>query len=846
MRRLSFSVRPLAALRRRLSLVRDECGFTLIEMVLATAIFIGVAAGLAGVLGSSIVAHDLARERTFSQQAATAQIECIRRLAYQDVGLYPSGNPTGRIGDTTGGNYCNASPFTISKTGIQATMVTTVTYVDDPGPTSYSTAANYKKVTVTVTRADGMVLASQATFVAPIQRAPFGGINNAILNVLVKDFALNAALPDATVALASGPSAPLTGNTDSTGLVSFAALTPTTSSGAATDYYDITATKSGYVTLAADLPPALEAHKQLAPTATVPATIRLYKPATINLAVTNGVGGPAYAGVSKVKITSSLTSTTQTYSVPAGGVLSVTSFGGQPVVSGVQYTVRGYTTTGSLCSDADARSVPESGYPTNVTTSYTVALKPCVTGSLTVNVTQLGGPAIGAAVTVSGGPNDFDPIIQTTNSSGLTTFTNLPSGTDTYAISVTDVAGQVTGSGSATVATGATTSTTIALANPPMGSINALVQWFGSNVSGATVTVTGGPYNISLSGGPTGGSGTVSFSNNVPAGTGYTVTATKNGQTATATSVTVTAGSTTSRTLAMPTGTINVSATWLSIAADNATVSITGGPNGGTYPGTTSVSGTVAIAVPATTASYPYVVSVTKYGGTGTASVPSVPSGGSAAAAVTMGGVGTITVSAATWGGKPVNAGTVSISGGPNGGPYTGTTNASGISGAINVPATSASFPAYNVTVTKNTGAPSPVPTVTSVTNGGNTNISVVLLPVKSVVITVQKSAGVAAGAGVVMRISLSGGPVGTAGVAPFYSYGVTTAGASPSTVTITNVPVATGFTYTVKADIYNGTTCPALTNKSTTAGSLSAAAATTTMTLVLNSTTCPLTPWPQ
>src|SRR3954453_22730857 len=103
-----------------------------------------------------------------------------------------------------------------------------------------------------------------------------------------------------------------------------------------------------------------------------------------------------------------------------------------------------------------------------------------------------------------------------------------------------------------------------------------------------------------------------------------------------------------------------------------------------------------------------------------------------------MGGIGTITLNTATWGGQPVNGGAVSITGGPNGGTYTGTTNSSGISGAVSVPATSASWP-YNVRVTENGGAPSLVPQVTSVTNGGNTNISVVLLPVMSVVVTVQK-----------------------------------------------------------------------------------------------------------
>ena len=196
---LLLQLRSLGRRGRRNRMVQEERGFTLVEMIVAASIFIGVAAALAGVLGSSIVVHDLARERTFAQQAATAQIECVRRLAYQDVGLWPSGNPSGKIGYTGGGDFCKASSFTISKTGFQATMVTTVDYVDDPVPTGVSSAANYKKVTVTVTRgSDGMVLASEATFVAPIQRAPYGGLNNAILNVTVADLVLSSPVQGAT------------------------------------------------------------------------------------------------------------------------------------------------------------------------------------------------------------------------------------------------------------------------------------------------------------------------------------------------------------------------------------------------------------------------------------------------------------------------------------------------------------------------------------------------------------------------------------------------------------------------------------------------------------------------
>jgi prepilin-type N-terminal cleavage/methylation domain-containing protein len=826
MRRLSFSVRRAASLGRRSSVVRETKGFSLIETVMAMVVLAIIAVALVALLESAIAANGLGRQKTVAQQMAQDQVEWIRQLDYTtEIGI-PGGNPNGVI----------PASRSITVRGVDATMTTDVDWVNDPTLASYSAVANYKRVTVSiVSDTNNRLLTSIVTYVAPPGRAPFGGLNNAVINVTVQDMGLitNNFLSGVLIGLGTGPSAPLSDTTDSAGLVTFPQLTANPSSGAQA-YYDLTATKSGYVTYVADRSPNTPAHLQVAPSETASRTIRMYKPATINVALTNSSGNP-YIGAATVKVTSPLLAVTQTYSTSTGS-LAVTAFAGDPVVPG-DFTIRAFTPTGNLCASPVARYVPDN-YPTVMSSTFTLQLLPCPSGTLQVNVTQLGGPAVGAAVSISGGPNDFTAITQSTNSSGQTTFTNLPSGSDAYTISVTDGPGNVTATGSAVIATGATTPVTIALGNPPMGSINALVQWFGSNVSGATVTVTGGPYNVSLSGGPTGGSGTVSFSNNVPAGTGYTVTATKNGQTATATSVNVTAGSTTSTTLAMPTGTINVTATWLSIAAGSASVSITGGPNGGTYTGTTGVGGTIGIAVPATNASFPYVVTVTKNGGSGTASVTSLTGGGSAAANVTMGGVGTITVNTATWGGKPVNAGAVSISGGPNGGTYTGTTNSSGVSGAISVPATSASWP-YNVTVTRNTGAPSPVPTVTSVTNGGNTNIAVVLLPIKSVVFTVQKN-GVNVGTGLAVTLSVSGGPNGTAGVAPFYQYSLTTNASSQ--VTLTGLPAATGFNYTVKG---YATACAGTTNRSNSGATFSAQASTTTFTLNFTVATCPLTPWP-
>lgn len=815
----------VSGLRRRL--VRDQRGFTLIEMMIASSIFIGVAAALAGILGSSIVAHDLARERTFAQQAVTAQIECVRRLAYQDVGLYPSGNPRGKVGYTGGGDFCKGATSTISKTGLTATMTTTIDYVDDKAPNAPTTAADYKKVTVTVTRSDGRVLASQVTFVAPVQRAPYGGINNAILNVTVMDYGLNQPVQDATVSLASGPSAPLSDTTDALGLASFAALTPTTTSGAATDFYDITATKSGYTTLPADLPPASAAHKVVDPSATVPATIRIYKGATIDVNLLDGAGGPAYTGAVTVKVTSDYTSTTQSYAM-SGGAGSITTFEGVPVVPKVNYTLRAYTTTG-LCADPITQEVPDD-YPTTLTTSYTLELEPCDVGTVIVNVNQLGGPANAATVTLQGGPNDYAPITQSTDVAGQTTFTNLPSGAETYAIDALKL--YATGATTAVVTTGSTTTVTINLPDPPIGNIRAHVTWLGSAVVGASVRVTGGPGAVdqTLS---TDGAGDAVFLD-LPSGVGYTVEVTKNGIVSTQSGVSISTGATTVVNFTMPTATLTVNVTWAGqhIGSGGA-VTVTGGPMGGSYAGSTNSSGVATITVPRS-ATDAYTVAASKSGGSGSTTVATIP-GATASANIAFTQVGTITVTA-TWASLFSAAANVSITGGPiSGVTYgTGTTTAAGtgIAPAITVPVTSST--PFTISVSKSSGTGTG--TVSTVTSGSNVPATVAITPTKTLNVTIQRG-GVNAGSGLQVTLSLTGGPNGVSGAAPAYQLAGTTDGSSRVSIV---VPAGSG-TYTIKGYTTLCPTSPSTANRSR-SNTVSAASGTTTFTLNLNSTTCPLT----
>ena len=131
---------------------------------------------------------------------------------------------------------------------------------------------------------DSHLILRSVTYVAPPSRAPYGGINNAIINVQVVDLGNSQPYVGATVNLANGPSSNRSDMTDSTGAVSFAALTPNPTSGSQS-YYDLTVTAgAGYQTLAADVPsgsatpPATASHIQLNPSQTSSTSIRVFKP----------------------------------------------------------------------------------------------------------------------------------------------------------------------------------------------------------------------------------------------------------------------------------------------------------------------------------------------------------------------------------------------------------------------------------------------------------------------------------------------------------------------------------------------------------------------------------------
>jgi Tfp pilus assembly protein PilV len=779
----AFLVAGNRLVARMVRLSRCEAGVSMIELVLALMIFLVVAAGFSGLLVSSISARKAATERTLGEQTAQDSIESIRRLPYDSVGLV-NGNPPGTL----------AASKTVSVNGVSATVTTQITYVNDPTPSSYATAANYKKVVVTVMRtSDSKQLARDVTYVAPPGRAAFGGINEGTISATVIDYGTNAAVSGVPVALSTGPSAPRGDTTDASGSVDFPALTANPTSGAQA-YYDLSVTpSSGYVALSDTVSPQGPAHHQLAPSETWPTVLYVYQPGTINVSL-NNTSGTTYAGAATVTVSSSRGSQSFPYN---GGMAPVTAINGEPLVPGAStpYTI---STSGGFYSTPVTQTIT-SGTPANTTVTA------AATGTVSTTVTWNGAPVSNATVVVSGGPYAVS-VSGTTNSSGVASAT-VPAGSG-YTVTAMAANGQTVNTTNKTVTANSTLSVALSL---PVGTVTATVSWGGVVQNAATVTLTGGPMAVNLSG-VTNASGVYSFAN-VPAGSGYTVAATKSAQTTTVTSQSVTGGATTSVPIALPTGTLTANVKWGGLNVSGASVTLTGGPNAVNITQLTDASGNYSFTNLPVGATYNVVA--TKSGQTTpTATNQSVTSGATTNVSLAL-PVGTIATTV-TWNGVAVNGATVVVSGGPmSPSTFTGATNASGLATIANVPVGTS---AYTVTAT----ASGQSANVTSKTVTANTTTNVALsLPTGTLTVTVKQGVTLQNGA----TVNVTGGPMAVSLSLLTNASGI---------ATFNNVPVGSG--YTVKT--YR---CAAVSNPKSGQGAVTIVSGANPVTIVFSTNTCPL-----
>ena len=416
-----------------------EEGFGLVEMVMSTTLFLIISAPLVGVLLASVAQQKLSKERTLAAQTAQSAIETIRAMPYSSVGT-TNGNPAGTVVPSQ-----SASAFGIA--GLDATVTTRISFMDDAPSTSYRTRADYKRVTVTVTRnGDQRALTQDVTFVAPPGGGAYAGQSEGIALAQVIDGALNTPVAGATVTLSGGPTPLRTDTTDANGSVVFPSLLPTTP---VADHYDLTVAASGYTTMREDTPPGSAARSPMVGGQTFQTVIRVYKGSTIYIAAKNP-DGSLYAGAATATIGS--TRGTQSFSF-SGGLLTVQTLAGEPVVPNVQYTGRVLAANGAY-STATTQTVPNN-YPTDLTKTFTLTLgAPSAMVALTVHVVNASNvKVVGATVTVSGGPGSNILLTGTTDINGNAVF-NVPSNASPgYTTAATS--GALTGT-----AAGAVTSTT--------------------------------------------------------------------------------------------------------------------------------------------------------------------------------------------------------------------------------------------------------------------------------------------------------------------------------------------------------------------------------------------------
>ena len=455
-----------------------------------------------------------------------------------------------------------------------------------PGATytikGYTTSGLCAMPSPSIVPASGYPGNTTQTFTLQFTACPSG-----TLAVNVRQLSLGAS--GATVDITGGPNniSISGGPTDSNGDISFSV--PEGSG------YTITATKAGQ---------SASATAAVTASATTNVNITLPNPPSGSVAVNvkqSGVnqsgatvtiqGGPWSISITGSTTTDASGNYTFSNNIPAGSGYTVTATKGT-------YTF----TSSSFAVTASA------------TTNVNITLPNPPSGSVAVNVKQLGVNQSGATVTIQGGPWSISITgSTTTDASGNYTFSNnIPAGSG-YTVTATKGTYTFTSSSFAVTAS-ATTNVNITLPNPPNGSVAVNVKQLTFNQSGATVTIQGGPWSISITGSTTtDASGNYTFSNNIPAGGGYTVTATKGTYTFTSSSFAVTASATTNVNIALPnppatTLTVNVKRGATNQVGASVILSWGGAINIGVLgvlTGTTNSSGNAVFTIPSGT---PYTI----------------------------------------------------------------------------------------------------------------------------------------------------------------------------------------------------------------------------------------------
>ncbi len=433
----------------RLRKLRNEAGFTLIEVLIAGLMLVIIGAPLSLILTSSAALAGSARERTTADQLAQTSIETMHSLAYSQIGIN-GGNPDGDLTAVTNTNL---------PSGEKVTVNTAVSYVNDPVPGAYVTKADYKKVVLTVNRvSDGTQLAQKTTYMASASAPPLRGTAWVQITRTVVDAKANTPIVGATVHLTGGKSGATedrTDKTDAAGSVTFPALGSDTAIPPAN--YTLATTAAPYLMYPDDMAPDLSAQIPATPGLASSDTIRMYKPGiTLTVNVQNSNGTTYTAGNATVSIDSSRCGV-QTQSVPTSGSVVFTDclyapgklvnlipnvLGQTPAFGAYYVTVWAGSTPNTIWGATPSAGVlVPSNYPTVLTQSVNVLFNnatPYATKPVTVTVKKGASNDTNARVELTGGAASIY-LFGTVNGSGQVTF-NVPvtASTLTYTVNAMD------------------------------------------------------------------------------------------------------------------------------------------------------------------------------------------------------------------------------------------------------------------------------------------------------------------------------------------------------------------------------------------------------------------------
>jgi prepilin-type N-terminal cleavage/methylation domain-containing protein len=425
-------------------------GFSYIEVLVGIVILaivaLGVTQGFAG--SSALIARSKAE--TLANNVAANQLERVRAMDYDDVGIV-GGSPPGTI------------PATRTETvGTIAFRVdSAVDFVDDAALGQPRTYSNYKRVTVTVTPQIANARPyTDTTLVAPPSSGSIKGKATIIATLL--DAITDTPLSGVPITADQSTSPTQTRSTDGDGKVVFAGLEPSAVSSTDPAYkYRLTiGLPDPWV--ADDGSGPNDAQQHLAASQTWNPVLEVYKRATVQVNLRDAATGQLIGERSTAQVTTPSPNPLSESQTGSAGAYTFTTIAGKPI----KPSASNFTVSAQADCYADAqitRPVPV-GYPTTTTEVFDFGMTRVASGYLDVTVrsTASGTPVIpGAEVSVSGNGLSA-PRVRNTDQNGYVRFCLSPSGTASYVLSVT-APGYVSSSVLANVRLDTTTPATVML-----------------------------------------------------------------------------------------------------------------------------------------------------------------------------------------------------------------------------------------------------------------------------------------------------------------------------------------------------------------------------------------------